>query len=99
MTWRADPPEHRGKTMFARSLAVFLFGITGFLMTGGCPLSSPLVGGNPRVRFVTTSGDFVIELDPNNAPLTVENFVAYANDGFYDGTIMHRVVPGFLVQG
>ncbi|HEX7100536.1 MAG TPA: peptidylprolyl isomerase [Acidimicrobiia bacterium] len=50
-------------------------------------------------RLETSLGDVVIELDPVRAPLTVNNFVFLARDGFYDGVIFHRVVPGFVIQG
>lgn len=53
----------------------------------------------PRVRMETTAGSFVIELDVVRAPLTAQNFLAYVREGFYDGTVMHRVIPGFVVQG
>jgi peptidyl-prolyl cis-trans isomerase B (cyclophilin B) len=52
----------------------------------------------PRVRLETTMGNIVLELDTERAPLTVENFLAYVNDGFYDGTIFHRVIDGFMIQ-
>ncbi|KFN48610.1 peptidylprolyl isomerase [Arenimonas composti] len=52
----------------------------------------------PRVMLVTNLGEIVVELDPVAAPKTVENFLAYARDGHYNGTIFHRVVPGLLVQ-
>lgn len=52
-----------------------------------------------RVRFETTAGDFVVELNAARAPLTVENFVRYARSGHYDGTVFHRVIAGFVVQG
>ncbi len=55
--------------------------------------------GNPRVRLETGKGVIVLELDAKAAPKTVENFLAYARDGFYDGTIFHRVIKGFMVQG
>ncbi len=54
---------------------------------------------NPLVLFKTTAGDIVIELFQKEAPITVANFLKYVDDGFYDGTIFHRVVPGFVVQG
>ncbi len=54
---------------------------------------------NPKVRLHTTQGDIVLELYPDKAPKTVANFLAYVNAGSYDGTIFHRVVPGFVVQG
>ena len=53
----------------------------------------------PRVRFQTTVGDFVIEVDTLRAPLTSANFLSYVREGFYDQTIFHRVVPNFVVQG
>ncbi|MFT5082240.1 MAG: peptidyl-prolyl cis-trans isomerase A (cyclophilin A) [Lentisphaeria bacterium] len=52
-----------------------------------------------RVLFETTSGNMVIELYPDKAPITVANFLQYVDDGFYNGVIFHRVVPGFVVQG
>src|SRR6201988_1276620 len=51
------------------------------------------------IRFETTHGGFTIELFPKEAPVTVENFLQYVDDGFFDGTIFHRVVPGFVIQG
>jgi peptidyl-prolyl cis-trans isomerase A (cyclophilin A) len=53
----------------------------------------------PRVKFVTSEGDFVVEVYPDKAPQTVENFLQYVKDKHYDGTIFHRVIPGFMVQG
>ncbi|MEM9209440.1 MAG: peptidylprolyl isomerase [Pseudomonadota bacterium] len=52
----------------------------------------------PRVKFATTEGDIVLELDARRAPLTVEHFVKLVEDGYYDGTIFHRVIPGFVAQ-
>lgn len=51
------------------------------------------------VRFATNHGDIDIELDHEKAPGTAENFAQYVRDGHYDGTIFHRVIPGFMVQG
>jgi peptidyl-prolyl cis-trans isomerase A (cyclophilin A) len=51
------------------------------------------------VRFDTSHGSFTIELYPKEAPVTVENFLKYVDDGFFDGTIFHRIVPGFVIQG
>mgnify|MGYP001826685366 CR=1 FL=1 len=53
----------------------------------------------PRVRMETTLGPVVIELYPDTAPKTVENFLAYVRDGFYDGTVFHRVIDRFMIQG
>ena len=54
---------------------------------------------NPKVRIETSMGDIVLELDAENAPISTANFIDYANDGFYEGTIFHRVIDGFMVQG
>ncbi|APW46928.1 peptidylprolyl isomerase [Rhodoferax antarcticus] len=54
---------------------------------------------SPQVRFATSAGDFVVELYPDKAPKTVENFLQYVRDKHYDGTIFHRVIPNFMVQG
>jgi len=51
------------------------------------------------VKLATTMGDIVIELNEEKAPATVQNFLNYVRDGFYDGTIFHRVIPNFMVQG
>lgn len=56
-------------------------------------------GDLPRVRLETTKGNIVIELDKAKAPKTVENFLSYVDSGFYEGTIFHRVIKGFMVQG
>lgn len=54
---------------------------------------------SPRVKLSTSAGDIVIELDATNAPKTSENFLTYVRDGFYDNTIFHRVIDGFMIQG
>ena len=54
---------------------------------------------NPRVEVKTSAGRFVLELDAANAPRTTANFLQYAKDGFYNGTIFHRVIDGFMIQG
>ncbi|HPO69565.1 MAG TPA: peptidylprolyl isomerase [Anaerohalosphaeraceae bacterium] len=52
-----------------------------------------------KVQMKTTLGDMLIELDADAAPVTVKNFLEYVNDGFYDGTVFHRVINGFMIQG
>jgi cyclophilin family peptidyl-prolyl cis-trans isomerase len=54
---------------------------------------------NPMVIIKTSKGDITIELAPEKAPLTVQNFLAYVDAKFYDGTIFHRVIKGFMIQG
>jgi peptidyl-prolyl cis-trans isomerase A (cyclophilin A) len=53
----------------------------------------------PRVKFVTNAGEFVVEVYPDKAPKTVDNFLQYVRDKHYDGTIFHRVIGNFMVQG
>jgi len=53
----------------------------------------------PQVRLVTSMGSITVELDRENAPLTVNNFLRYVDDGFYDGTLFHRVIVDFVIQG
>jgi len=59
----------------------------------------PAFAADPRVKFVTSEGDFVVELYPDKAPKTVANFLQYVKDKHYDGTIFHRVIKNFMVQG
>lgn len=54
---------------------------------------------NPMIQIETTLGEIILELDREQAPVSVENFIAYAKAGHYDGTIFHRVIQGFMVQG
>ncbi|MEJ2895681.1 peptidylprolyl isomerase [Bordetella avium] len=54
---------------------------------------------NPRVKLHTNQGDLVITLDAEKAPKTTENFLTYVKEGFYNGTIFHRVIDGFMIQG
>ncbi len=53
----------------------------------------------PRVKVETSLGNFELQLEPEKAPRTVANFLGYVNSGFYDGTIFHRVIDGFMIQG
>ena len=61
--------------------------------------NSSLAEAVSQVKFATTAGDFVVEVYPEKAPKTVENFLQYVKDKHYDGTIFHRVIPNFMVQG
>lgn len=62
-------------------------------------ISPWLLAGNPRVELVTSMGVIVVELDETRAPKTVANFLQYVREGFYDGTIFHRVIDDFMIQG
>src|SRR6476469_9807741 len=61
--------------------------------------SAAAIADNPKVKFATSAGDFVVEVYPDKAPRTVENFLQYVKDKHYDGTVFHRVINNFMVQG
>jgi cyclophilin family peptidyl-prolyl cis-trans isomerase len=63
------------------------------------PVSPPGAAEVSRVRIDTTAGTIVIQLDADRAPLTVRSFLQYVQEGFYEGTLIHRVVNGFVIQG
>ncbi|MBN9114702.1 peptidylprolyl isomerase [Pandoraea sp. XJJ-1] len=65
----------------------------------GTSLSAFAQDVQPQVLFKTSAGNFVVELNPKAAPKTVENFLQYVNSGFYNGTIFHRVIGNFMIQG
>jgi peptidyl-prolyl cis-trans isomerase B (cyclophilin B) len=80
-----------------RSRLIPLFILAGFgLLVLGAATAGP---ANPTVIIKTGKGDISIELYPDKAPLTVQNFLAYVDARFYDGTIFHRVIKGFMIQG
>lgn len=71
-------------------------------VTGALTMAAPTVAaakGNPMVLISTSMGDIKVELFADKAPETVKNFLTYVNAGYYDNTIFHRVIPGFMVQG
>lgn len=72
-----------------------LLGLLATLQAGAQPASALA----PRVQFETSVGNFVVEVDTVRAPLTAENFLRYVRDGAYDGTVFHRVIANFVVQG
>lgn len=71
--------------------------VAAMVLTMGTP-AQPAKGA-PRVRLETSKGVIVVELEAEKAPRTVANFLRYVRSGFYAGTIFHRVIPGFVVQG
>ncbi len=73
-----------------RSVLIFSFFILGVVSTAFAA---------PRIEMKTSAGTIIIDLDENAAPQTVKNFLDYAAEGFYDGTIFHRVIKGFMIQG
>ncbi|RMG43584.1 MAG: peptidyl-prolyl cis-trans isomerase [Acidobacteria bacterium] len=77
-------------------------GVTSLLLSAplafGAGAAEP-EAGKVYVKMATTMGDIYLELDREKAPITVENFLRYAREGFYDGTIFHRVIDNFMIQG
>jgi peptidyl-prolyl cis-trans isomerase A (cyclophilin A) len=69
-----------------------------FVLTAAAVAPGALAA-DPQVDVRTSAGTLRLELDPAKAPKTVENFLQYVRDGHYDGTIFHRVIPGFMIQG
>lgn len=65
----------------------------------GATLSTAMAQTEPRVRIDTDMGSFVIQLEAAKAPVTVANFLQYVQDGHYNGTVFHRVIPDFMIQG
>jgi cyclophilin family peptidyl-prolyl cis-trans isomerase len=65
------------------------------------PQTAPLTPapGNPTAVITTSLGDITVELFKDRAPVSVENFLQYVTEGFYSGTVFHRVIPGFMIQG
>jgi cyclophilin family peptidyl-prolyl cis-trans isomerase len=76
-----------------------LFGIMSVVFLLAFPLSNTAADKNPKVIMKTSMGDITLELYMDKAPVTVKNFLGYVDDKFYDGTIFHRVIKGFMIQG
>ena len=76
-----------------------LVGIMGLAASSGCADTTLGSTSMAKLKFETTVGNFIVELDLDNAPVTTANFLAYAEASFYDGLVFHRVIPGFVVQG
>ena len=72
--------------------------LSSLLIAASC-LYSAMAYAGPKVEFKTSLGSFVVELDDVKAPKTTANFLNYVKSGFYNGTIFHRVIDGFMIQG
>ena len=81
--------------IFQRAASVLLFVVAGATVQPTAQEPQP----NPSVAIETTRGDITIELLRTKAPVSVANFLTYVQDGFYEGTIFHRVIRGFMIQG
>ena len=77
--------------------------LTAPMAFGADPAPTPATPASPtappRVRVTTSAGEFTIELIPDRAPITVPNFLRYLKEGFYSGTVIHRVISNFVIQG
>ena len=74
--------------------------ITGIALAAIFSVATPVQAQDtPKVKLATSMGDIVVQLDRAKAPKTVENFLAYVQDKHYDGTVFHRVIDGFMIQG
>ncbi|MGJ7552824.1 peptidylprolyl isomerase [Variovorax sp. GB1R11] len=80
--------------LFSRRSALVLAAALTFAATGHAQTAAA-----PRVKLATSAGDIVLELDAAKAPKSVENFLQYVKDKHYDGTVFHRVIDGFMIQG
>ena len=85
--------------MIPRTVLCFAIAAGLGSLGGSAALAAPSTGGNPVVVLETSQGSIEIELDADKAPVSTQNFLAYVDAGFYDGTIFHRVIPGFMIQG
>ena len=92
---RTTQRPHRVRRLFGALLA------SSFVLAAGLPAGAAAQNstGAPKVRLTTSMGDIVLELQPEKAPKTVDNFLQYVRDKHYDGTIFHRVMDGFMIQG
>lgn len=71
--------------------------VTALFLNAG--IGSAFAASAPQVLLKTSMGEIVLELNPDKAPLSVENFLRYTKDGYYNGTVFHRIIPGFMIQG
>jgi peptidyl-prolyl cis-trans isomerase A (cyclophilin A) len=79
--------------------STFLRVVASLVFTASLAWAQPAKGADPVVVMKTNLGVIEIQLDPKHAPITTTNFLSYVNKKFYDGTIFHRVIPGFVDQG
>jgi len=89
----ASPARHHLLSAVASAFVVIVS------LAATVPALAQAVGVAPKVKFVTSEGDFVVEVYPDKAPKTVDNFLQYVKDKHYDGTVFHRVISNFMVQG
>jgi peptidyl-prolyl cis-trans isomerase A (cyclophilin A) len=97
MSIERKPPMHTFKPSGARMLT--RFAVAAAVGASTLLLSAAAFAADPQVALKTNMGEIVLELDQEKAPVTVDNFLKYVKSGFYKGTIFHRVIDGFMIQG
>jgi peptidyl-prolyl cis-trans isomerase A (cyclophilin A) len=99
----SERPEVNSLNLCRRSLLVLCAGLSVALgasaADSAAPAAAPVANALPNVVFQTSMGSFTVELYPAKAPKTVENFLEYVKSKQYEGTIFHRVIDGFMIQG
>ncbi len=90
---RGNDSQSRGNLMKNTTLTLLLF------FAWCTSIAEDKIPAHPHVTLETTEGTIVLELDSRRAPITVQNFLSLVDSGYYDGTIFHRVIPNFMVQG
>ena len=85
--------------MNARCILVSLVGVGIVIIAAGANAQAPQPQPNPRVLIETSEGDITVELLRSDARVSVSNFLAYVRDGYYNGTVFHRVIQQFMIQG
>lgn len=82
-----------------QAILFLLLGLGSAFNSAGLAAQQTVENNNPKVVIHTSMGDIGLELFADKAPVSVENFIRYANSGFYDGTVFHRVISHFMIQG
>lgn len=90
---------HLATRLLGRSRALGRSVALCLVLSPALPLANAVAAEPPRVMLETSLGDFIIELNPERAPLTSANFLQYVKEGFYNGTVIHRIENNFVVQG
>jgi peptidyl-prolyl cis-trans isomerase A (cyclophilin A) len=91
------PDRYKESLVVGRVLSMLL---AAAWVVAGLPVAGRSEGeAKPVVVIKTSKGEIRVELEAERAPVTVKNFLSYVDDGFYDGTVFHRVIPGFMIQG
>lgn len=91
--------SNRPLTLLISTLCMAMMSLSAWANPGQAPAAQAKTEANPVIRFETSLGGFTVELYPEKAPISVANFLRYVDSGFYAGTIFHRVISGFMIQG